>query len=331
MPHVFLSYSSNEKLFAEILEVDLEIAGHPTWRDTSDIEGGSEWANAIEEALADSYVLIAVLSNTARESEWVAKELHAAETSHTPIIPILWDEGPIPTAIADKQAVDFSRVQAADGIEQLAEYRKSLAKLLGAVNASRPVLVLLRRLETGDDDAREEAARGLGELGDSIAVDALTLRLEDHAADVRFASARALGKIGVPAGFKPLVRALGDEDPDVIAAALVALGRIGQTDAIEVITEKLEHEDRFVRAAGARALGYLRAASAVRRLVYMMRNDPISQVRDSASAALCKIGGGEAERALDRAQVDCADVLAGEKDTSSRTKSDGDASIEFPP
>jgi HEAT repeat protein len=146
-------------------------------------------------------------------------------------------------------------------------------------------------------------------LGDSIAVDALSDRLEDHDADVRFASARALGKIGVSAGFKPLMRALDDEDPDVVAAALIALGHIGRTDAIEVIVELLDHEDRFVRSAGAFALGELAAASAIRRLIYMMRNDPISHVRDSAATALCRIGGSEAIRALDRARVDCSSLL----------------------
>jgi hypothetical protein len=117
MPHVFLSYSSNERLLAEILEVDLNLAGHPTWRDKSSIEGGSEWADAIEDALLESYAMIVVLSDASRVSEWVEREMDAATASQTPIIPVRWDEGPIPDHLADLQAVDFSKVRVATGLE----------------------------------------------------------------------------------------------------------------------------------------------------------------------------------------------------------------------
>jgi len=59
-----------------------------------------------------------------------------------------------------------------------------------------------------------------------------------------------------------------------------------------------------VRSRAARALGKLGAKASVGKLNQLMRNDMISNVRDAACAALVKIGGPQAQRALRKLDLD---------------------------
>jgi len=66
---------------------------------------------------------------------------------------------------------------------------------------------------------------------------------------------------------------------------------------------------RFARNVGDGTAGKLDATNTVRTLIFLMRNDSIGDVRRAAAHALCAIGGSEAERALNRAGIRCADLL----------------------
>lgn len=310
MSHVYISYSREDRNFVDLIEDDLIERDHPAWRDTSSIGEGTEWDDAIREAIDHAYALIVVLSERALRSEWVQREIEQAEENNIPTIVAQFDTCEMPASLGDAPCINFAQIRDTEGLDQLRQYRQALNDLIHELDETRPQLLYLRQLDDPHHEVREQAAHELGKIGDPTAARALIQILDDPDADVRFAAAEALGELRSEEAMKPLMRRLDDEDPDVCAAAAVALGKIGLTDPIGTLIDKLDNQDRFVRAGAAQALGDLDAAAAVPQLINLMRNDSIGDVRRAAAAALCQIGGREAKRALRRAGIDCEGIFA---------------------
>ncbi len=310
MSHTYLSYTREDATFADLLAGDLRDAGSEIWRDTERIDDGQDWAKAIEEARDAADVFVLLLSPAAAASEWVREDIAHAGRRGTPLLVARIADCDPPEELAGAAMVDFAKVRAATGVEQIGLYRPALNELIARLEELQPGKVARRGLQDPDDTVREEAARLLGDLGDGTAGSALIETLGDDDVDVRLAAAEALGKLRCEAAVRALVRRLDDEDADVAAAAAVALGAIGDGFAVEPLVDRLDHEDRFVRGEVALALGKLGATGAVPVLVKLMRNDPISDVREAATRALCTIRGPNAERALRRSGIDCEKLLA---------------------
>lgn len=311
MSHTYLSYSREDSAFADVLEGDLRDAGNEVWRDTRSIEDGDDWADAIQAAREAAAAFVVLLSPSSATSDWVLADVEHARRRRAPVLVAWIADCELPEALVGVPTVDFAKVHAAEGVEQLRLYRPAIGELLAKLEEIQPLKVQLRRLTDPDDTVREEAVRALGELGDEAAGSALIETLGDDDVDVRLASAEALGKLKCTAAVRALVRKLDDGDPDVCAMAALALGAIGDPFAVQPLVDHIEHEDRFVRGDVALALGRLEATAAVPALVKVMRNDPISNVREAATRALCLIGGPDAGRALRRSGIDCDDVKAG--------------------
>ena len=300
MSHIYISYSREDHDFVDIIEPDLIAQGHPVWRDTSSIERGRDWSEAIEAALRDAYALVVVLSEKSLSNEWVKREVEFARLNDIPIVPAQVETCTIPKELSNVEVANFWRGREAEGFEQVRFYRQALQQLMNVLDQTRPALLYMRQLKDPDDGVRENAATKLGELEDGSATEDLIQLLTDQDEGVRCAAAEALGKLKSEPALKSLVRALGDKDPDVCAAAAEALGCIGLAEAVGPLIERLDHSDRYVRASAAKALGALAAVEAVKPLISLVRNDPISDVRQEAGLALSAIGGPIAERALRR-------------------------------
>ncbi len=194
------------------------------------------------------------------------------------------------------------------GSEAVECYREALAALLESLEVSSPTHSLIEQARCNDAEAREEAAFLLGQSGvaDDATLDCLIEIVDDgdEVADVRFEGARALGKLGDPKAVSTLKKRLTDSDPDLVSAAILALGMLDDDGSIEDIRERLVDKDRFVRESAARALGHLGATGHIGAIIDVMRNDPISVVRDAAAQSLWMIyaaaegEGSAARRAL---------------------------------
>ena len=304
MSHVYISYAREDSNFADLIEDDLAEVGHSVWRDTSSIRMGSDWGEAIEEALNNAYAVVVVLTQRSLTNQWVKREMEFALNKNTSLISLQLEQCEIPNELVDVPVINFSKVHGTQALEQVREYRRAFKSLLNILYETRPLLKYLQDLQDADDEVREKAAKQLGDLGDPIAAKDLIQALGDPDVDVRFAAAEALGKLKRDIALKSLIRLLDDDDPDVCAASAIAIGHIGSHDGVNPLIEKLTDPDRFVRAGAAQALGNLRSKEAVRPLVHMMRNDSISDVRQAATLALCSIRGTAAESALRRAGID---------------------------
>jgi formylglycine-generating enzyme required for sulfatase activity len=90
MPQVFISYSRKDQTFIERLAADLRDSNFEVWYDLSNLEGGSLWNKAIEQAIKDSQYVIVVLSPDAVDSEWVDAEVSFAKKLKKKIIPLFY-------------------------------------------------------------------------------------------------------------------------------------------------------------------------------------------------------------------------------------------------
>ena len=129
---VFVSYGSADRPFASRLADDLRRRGVKVWIDQTGIGPGERWLKKIEEAVAQSDFLIAVLSRSSVGSRWVRREIRLAltqgiEERRAKLIPVAYERCPLPRALSQIQVVDVSTPAA---------YRRGLERVLGCFAAS---------------------------------------------------------------------------------------------------------------------------------------------------------------------------------------------------
>lgn len=173
----------------------------------------------------------------------------------------------------------------------------------------------LRALLGGDPsaDVRGEAARALGRFADRAAAgdldpseaDALRSELAAVAADlaepphVRRAALEAVGVFGQePSVRRLIVDAFDSDDPADRASAVYAMGQSCDRTWLPALLDELGSDDAAMRFEAARACGAIGSDAAVPELLAAMDGEEDVEVRHAAIAALGRIGGRSAARAL---------------------------------
>jgi len=100
VPHVFLSYASNDRERALAVADALEAAGFRVWLDRRGIAGGAEWAEEIATAVRSASALAVLCSTASMASRNVRQELQLAWDFGTPILPLLLEPVEFPDAVA---------------------------------------------------------------------------------------------------------------------------------------------------------------------------------------------------------------------------------------
>ena len=124
MTAVFVSHSSADSNFVELLVEILEFHHVSTWCSPTSITAGKAFPRAIQQALRDADCLLLIVSKNSVTSAWVTRELAAFETSRgsAPIIPLRLDAGIDPNRMLfgrrDLQWIDFTSSMR-DGFRQL--------------------------------------------------------------------------------------------------------------------------------------------------------------------------------------------------------------------
>lgn len=111
---LFISYSSKDKGFANLLYSDLKEAGCIPWLDEWDIVGGQSIPEEIEKGINNSDFLLILLSNNSVKSNWVRAEWESTiwdenQNKEIRIIPILIEECEIPRFIKYRKYIDFRK------------------------------------------------------------------------------------------------------------------------------------------------------------------------------------------------------------------------------
>ena len=95
-PTAFVSYSRVDSEFAMQLAEHLKAAGANVWLDQLDIEPGTPWDSAIEEALLRSTHMLVILSTVLVTSDNVRDEVSYALSQQMKVIPVLYRECKVP-------------------------------------------------------------------------------------------------------------------------------------------------------------------------------------------------------------------------------------------
>jgi hypothetical protein len=114
----FFSYSRADGEFALKLAKDLRAAGANVWIDQLDIDPGTSWDRAVEDALKRSPRILVILSPTAVGSNNVSDEISFALSKQKLVIPVLYRECELPLRLARLQHIDF-RADYAHGLKAL--------------------------------------------------------------------------------------------------------------------------------------------------------------------------------------------------------------------
>lgn len=122
-PRLFLSHSSLDKPFVGRLASDLKNRGVPVWFDQWELKVGDSLTQKIEDGISGSGWLAVVLSTHSVNSEWVQKELRAAQAKELRdknifVLPLVVDDCEIPLFLLDKLYADF-RSSYEEGLDAL--------------------------------------------------------------------------------------------------------------------------------------------------------------------------------------------------------------------
>lgn len=124
MNTIFLSYSSRDYFFAEMLSVKLDEAGFGVWRDQGAIRAGDDWRQSIEDGITGSLAVVVALSASSAESAYVTYEWAYAMGMGKPVIPVKLSDCKVHPKLEPTQLIDFSYPRAlpwGDLIERLQE------------------------------------------------------------------------------------------------------------------------------------------------------------------------------------------------------------------
>jgi len=122
---VFISYSHENKEFADKLATHLVKNNAHVWIDTWELNVGDSIINKIQDAIQSSSALLVVLSEASVQSEWCKKELSAGlvrelNEKRVLVLPLLLEECEIPIFLQDKRYADF-RVNFDSGLKEVVD------------------------------------------------------------------------------------------------------------------------------------------------------------------------------------------------------------------
>lgn len=104
---VFISYSHEDRIIAEMLAQRVHSIGFTPWIDFAGIKGGEEWRQSIDDALERSSAFLILLTPESNASRWVKYELRQALERKLRIIPLMIRTCPLPDEIEHLHYVDF--------------------------------------------------------------------------------------------------------------------------------------------------------------------------------------------------------------------------------
>ncbi|MGA6180923.1 toll/interleukin-1 receptor domain-containing protein [Stenotrophomonas sp. NPDC077421] len=137
--NIFISHNKKQKSQARLLAMALVEHGENVWFDEWTILPGESLTGSIEDGLSNSDVFILLWSKDAAASKWVGTELRAyirrrVDDESLRIIPIMIDDTPLPTLVADYRGF-------------LAKSRNSLGTIAAQVCGAPSEAALFRRLK----------------------------------------------------------------------------------------------------------------------------------------------------------------------------------------
>lgn len=243
---LFISYSAEDRPFAQRLAQDLTTYGLRVWWDQWEMAVGDSLTEKIQDGISSSSWLAVALSPSSVGSEWVKRELGAAlaheiKGKRVFVLPLLVVDCQIPPFLIDKIYADFRRsystgLQAllarvappinpelAEGLlsEQETKIRNSYSKIPDD-KRHKYRHYLYERLSSSRSEDRMAALFALSTLRDQGLRHRLPTMLSDPSSAVRRRVAFHLGRLRRSDSVPAIERLMQDENPAVRSAARTA-------------------------------------------------------------------------------------------------------------
>jgi len=114
MAKVFISHSSEDKYFVNLLVALLEFHYIETWCSLTNLHPGTKFPGEIENALKTSDYMLVIVSKNSIKSKWVTKEIAVFETRKpgSLVVPLLLDPvdlDEVVPGLSDYQSIDFMK------------------------------------------------------------------------------------------------------------------------------------------------------------------------------------------------------------------------------
>jgi len=136
-PAIFLSYAHADRAKAQRIAAILEQAGYTVWWDAL-VEGGSRFAQSIDEALDKADAVVVLWSKSSVESDWVRDEA-AQGRDRQRLVPLSLDGTVPPLGFRQIQVIKLAGWHGRSDAPQIQAIRRAIAAALGEQSGPRPV------------------------------------------------------------------------------------------------------------------------------------------------------------------------------------------------
>jgi hypothetical protein len=111
MPDIFISYSNEDKNFADFLYNHLTAEKMTVFEASVSLQPGQQWSREILQNLRNSTCVIFLASKAACQSPYVQQEIGASVISGKNLIPVVWDIPPdfLPGWANQYQAINLAK------------------------------------------------------------------------------------------------------------------------------------------------------------------------------------------------------------------------------
>jgi len=158
--NVFISYNSKNEDFTELVKMKLEKENIQVWKDTNQIDAGTEWRNEIDQGLLNCDIVIVLLNQLSTKSPYVTYEWAFALGKGKTIIPVLTEDCEIHPRIEVLQYVDFKGLSRP--WEKLIDRIKKIKKTNNTLKVGDLTVEELEKLISGSKNLASESAKNEG-------------------------------------------------------------------------------------------------------------------------------------------------------------------------
>ncbi len=125
MSQTFISYASEDAIYAQLVMAKLKEAGLQVWLDQGDLRGGDEWRDAIDQGISDSDAMLVLVSPDSVKSPYVTYEWGYALGHGRKVIPLLLKQAEVHPRLEVLQYLDFQNASALPWVDLISLLREA--------------------------------------------------------------------------------------------------------------------------------------------------------------------------------------------------------------
>lgn len=120
LDHVFIAYAREEwESLVAPMTLNLQDAGLKIWVDQYLAQGSDDWRLAVEQALAECWLMVLMVTPKSLESPYVKMQYRIFMRRGKPLIPVLYDDAKLPPDLIRQRAITYDAASARKSFHKL--------------------------------------------------------------------------------------------------------------------------------------------------------------------------------------------------------------------